>query len=260
MQSVYPPAAQKLNFIEFLGIPVHQVGVEEVHAFIDDVIRQKTQALVLNVNIHCVNLALQQPWLKDFLKQGQLVFCDGDGVRLGLKLLGWSPPPKITYDRWIWQLCEYAAKRRFSLFFLGAKPGVAEEAALKLKARYPGLQIAGVQDGYFDREGEGNQKVIEKINQLRPDILVMGLGMPVQEKWLFENWQRVQAHIFLTGGAVFDYASGRARRAPAWMIRGHGEWLYRFLCEPRRLFARYFLGIPYFFLRVFLERFGWRPR
>ena len=260
MQSVYPSADQKLNFVEFLGIPVHPVGVEEVHAFIDEVIREKTQALVLNVNIHCINLSLKEPWLRDFLRKAQLVFCDGDGVRLGLKILGLNPPPKITYDRWIWELAQFSERRRFRLFFLGAKPGVAEEAALKLKMRYPGLQIAGVQDGYFNRAGKENEKVIEKINRLAPDILVMGLGMPVQEQWLSENWKKVRAHVFLTGGAVFDYASGRAKRAPRWMIRSHLEWFCRFLQEPRRLFARYFLGIPYFFFRVFLERFGWRPR
>jgi len=253
MNPPYPAAPKKTGFYRFLGLSLHPVDVEEVHSFIAEVVKKGEQALVLNLNIHCVNLASAQPWLRSFLNEAQLVFCDGDGVRWGLRLLGLNPPPKITYDRWIWQLAEFADRRGLRLYFLGARPGVAEEAALKLKSRFPSLQVVGCHHGYFDREGPENEKVIEKINLLTPDILIMGLGMPVQEKWLCENWKWVRAHVFLTGGAVFDYASGGARRAPPWMIRCHLEWFYRFLQEPRRLFARYFLGIPYFFLRVFLE-------
>ena len=78
--------------------------------------------------------------------------------------------------------------------------------------------------------------------------------MPAQEKWLKENWRELNVNIFLTGGAVFDYASGRVRRAPEWMIRGNLEWLFRLVQEPRRLFKRYVFGIPYFFYAVIIER------
>jgi len=240
--------------IPFLGLPLDRVNVQELHAVIRDSIERKQKAVILNLNIHCVNLALRHSWLRDFLYQARLVFCDGDGIRWGAKLLGLKPPPKITYDRWIWQLAEFSDQNRYRLYFLGAQRGIAEEAVLRLKNRHPGLRVAGTHHGYFQKEGEETQKVLDAINRIAPDILIVGFGMPLQEKWLCENWEKIDARVFLTGGAVFDYASGRIRRAPEWMIRIHLEWLFRLLNEPRRLFVRYAAGIPHFFFYVLKEK------
>lgn len=254
MSSSYPVAAARPGAFNFMGMPVHRVAVDDVHVFINEVISKKAKALVLNLNIHCVNLALQNSWLRYFFHQAQLVFCDGDGVRWGIKMLGQNPPPKITYDRWFWQLSGFCDQRGYSLYLLGSKPGVTEEAARKLQAKFPALKIVGFHHGYFAKAGEENERVIEDINKKKPDILAVGFGMPIQEKWLSENWRRIDAHIFLDGGAVFDYVSGRVSRAPAWMLKNHLEWLYRLYQEPRRLFIRYVLGIPYFFFHVLLEK------
>ncbi len=245
--------------LKVLGLQHHRVGVEEIHRFIGRTIRLGGKALILNLNIHCVNLALRNPWLKEFMNQAALVFCDGDGVRWGLKILGEDPPPKITYDRWIWQLAEFCSREGYRIFFLGAKPGTAAEAARPLQARFPKLQIAGTHHGYFEKTGAENERVIEEVNHARADILVVGFGMPLQEKWLSENWRKINACVFLNGGAVFDYASGALKRAPAWMIQAHLEWLYRFFQDPKRLFIRYALGNPYFFYRIFLEKMTRKP-
>ncbi len=252
--SSYPVDSNYGKALDILGVQVHPVGVPEVHGYIEKVIAEEKKALVLNVNIHCVNLALHSPWLRDFLNAAQMVFCDGDGVRWGLRILGMNPPPKITYDRWLWQLAELAAEKEYSFYFLGGKPGVAEEAAGKIRERFPAVRFAGTQHGYFEKSGPENERVIEEINAARPDILILGFGMPVQEAWLKANWERVHAHIFLTGGAAFDYAAGRARRAPGWMIRANLEWLFRLYEEPKRLFRRYIYGNPYFMFRVFCEK------
>ncbi len=243
-----PPAK-----LEFLGLGVHAASVEEVHAFIARHIFQKRKAVILNLNIHCVHLALRREWLRRFLNEAPLVFCDGDGVRWGIRILGMKPPPKITYDRWIWDLCRFCEQRKFRLFFLGARPGVAQKAAERLQQACPQLRIAGVHHGFFNHQGLENDKVVDAINRSEADILMVGFGMPSQEKWLSENWERLSAHIFLTGGAVFDYAAGNLKRAPDWVIRAHLEWLHRLIQEPRRLFRRYALEIPDFFLRIFLE-------
>lgn len=250
----YPVARKRSGAIDFLGLQLHPVSESEVYAFIENVVGRGERALVVYLNIHGVNLGLRHPWFEDLINQAQLVFCDGDGVRWGARLLALPVPTKITYDRWIWRLAEFCGNQNYQLFFLGGRPGAAAQAAERLKAKYPGLKIAGVCDGYFDKSGAENERVISEINRLKPDILIVGFGMPMQEKWLSENWQRVDAHVFLTGGAVFDYASGRAKRAPQWMIKCHLEWFFRFLQEPTRLFLRYALGIPYFFLRVLMER------
>ena len=256
MDSPYPIASKRQTNISLLGLPIHEVDRDGVHEFIQGVIESKQKALVLNLNVNCANLARKRLWLRDFLRTSQLTFCDGDGIRWGLRCLGYRPPPKITYDRWIWELAEFCEKRSLSLYFLGAKPGVAEKAAEQLQKRFPKLQIAGTQHGYFEKKGAVNDKVIAEINRVSPDILVLGFGMPLQEQWLRDHWISIKAHIFLTGGAVFDYASGLAKRAPHWMIQCHLEWLYRLSEEPGRLFVRYVFGIPYFFFCVFMEKLG----
>ena len=237
---------------ELLGVAVHQAGVEDIHVLIGETILRKEKAVILHLNIHGVNYAIQMPWLKNFFNRAKLVFCDGDGVRLGLWILGQKVPPKVTYDRWIWQLAEFCAAKGYRLFLLGAKPGIAALAANKLRQRYPALPVAGAQDGYFAKSGSENEKVIAEINSACADILIVGLGMPLQEEWLCQNVEKLNCRVFLTAGAVFDYASGNFKRAPVWMIQWHLEWLFRFSQDPRRLFGRYFLGIPYFFYHVFL--------
>lgn len=241
-----------------MGLPIHPVDPGDVRAFIVDRISQKGKAVVLHSNIQGALLALKHPWLYEFNKQAHLVFCDSDGVRWGLKLLGYSPPPKITYNVWIWQLAEFCSKKKYRLFLLGAASGIAEEAAKRMQSRYPGIQIAGVHHGFFDKKGPENEKIIDRINAAQADILLVCFGMPLQERWLMENVKRLKAHIFLTGGAALDYASGRLKIAPPWIVQLQMEWLFRFMQEPRRLFARYFLGIPYFFLRVWIEKIRMR--
>jgi len=252
MSDAYSIAKRWKKSILFLDLNIHPVTKAEVHDYIAEVVKNQQKALVLNVNIHCINLAIKHTWLRHFLNQAQIVFCDGDGVRWGLKCVGQSAPEKITYNEWIWQLAAYCEKNHLSFYFLGARPGVAEYAAEQLRGRYPSLDIMGVHDGYFLDSPKEQEKVVAEVNRLRPDILVLGLGMPKQEKWLSENWRRLNAHIFLTGGAVFDYASGKLAIAPQWMIHFHLEWLYRLCQEPRRLGMRYAWGIPSFFYHVIL--------
>ncbi|MCI5189977.1 MAG: WecB/TagA/CpsF family glycosyltransferase [Candidatus Electrothrix sp. AS4_5] len=95
---------------------------------------------------------------------------------------------------------------------------------------------------------------MEHINTIKPNILILGLGMPLQERWLKENWTKLEVNIGLTGGAVFDYVSGELRRGPRWMTDNGMEWLARLLIEPKRLWKRYLIGNLFFFYLIFKER------
>ena len=244
--------------VNVLGVGVDPLTVEELHAEIENLVRGRKRGLVLNANAHCLNLCYEDPALRGFLNSAEVVFCDGAGVMLAARILGGRIPARITYADWAWQLAAFAAARGFSLYFLGARPGVAREAARRLKERYPELEIAGVRHGYFDRSE--NEAVVEEINAAAPDILLVGLGMPLQEHWLMENRQRLDVGVALTGGAVFDYVSGRLRRGPRLLTRGGLEWLARLLAEPRRLWRRYLVGNPLFLLRVLRQRLETRGK
>ncbi|MBP9501070.1 MAG: WecB/TagA/CpsF family glycosyltransferase [Candidatus Promineofilum sp.] len=243
--------------INILGVQVHPLTVAELHAQLADLIEEGKRAQVLNVNVHGLNLAAQNPWLQDALNDAEIVFCDGAGVILGARLLGHHIPERITYADWMWQLGEFAAEHGYTLYFLGAGPGVAQRAAERMQERIPKLKIIGTRDGYFEKETghPENEAVIREINEKRPNILVVGMGMPVQERWLHDNWGRIDANIALTGGAVFEYLSGNLRRAPTWMTNNGLEWLGRLVIEPGRLWQRYLVGNPVFLARVLRERF-----
>jgi len=251
----YRPAPNYQTSLSILGVQLSPVSVDDVHRYIVEVIENGERALVMHLNVHCVNLCQKHAWMRDFINQANMVFCDGDGVRWGARILGMNPPPKITYDRWIWQLAELADERGYRCYFFGGRPGVAEAAAKNIGRRFPRLRIVGTQHGYIDKSGAENDGVISDINRAKPDILILGFGMPIQEQWLCDNWHKVNAHVLLTGGAVFDYASGTAKRAPAWMIRWNLEWLFRLFQEPRRLFARYIWGNSYFLARICQDKF-----
>lgn len=143
---------------------------------------------------------------------------------------------------------------------MGTTQQIIEKARDIFLEKYPGLIIKGVHHGFFDKGGQENDAVIEQINQVSPDILIVAFGMPLQEKWLMENWDKLNAKVFLVGGACFDYASGCLRRGPKVLRRFGLEWLGRLIIEPKRLWRRYLIGNTIFFAQVIkeaiLKRFG----
>ena len=252
--TVYPPAERADNAVELLGIRVNDVSSMGVIDYMESAIRAGRQAVILHANAFAANLAGRHAWMREALREAQMVFCDGDGIRWGCRILGLRVPPKVTYARWLPLVGDWCAHRGHSLYFLGGRPGVAEEAARRYQALHPGLRIAGTHHGFFEKAGPESDAVVAEINRARPDVLLVCFGMPVQERWVHENAPKLAAHVLLTGGAALDYAAGKASLTPPWMIRLELEWLYRLLREPRRLFTRYVFGNPEFLLRVFAER------
>ncbi|WP_166173398.1 WecB/TagA/CpsF family glycosyltransferase [Rubrobacter tropicus] len=234
---------------------VDPVTVEGLHAEIRRLVRRRG-GVVLNVNAHCLNLCYEDPGLRRFFGAADLVFCDGAGVRLAAKILGGSLPERITYADWLPRLATFAESEGLSLFFLGARPGVAEKAARRLRSTRPGLEIVGIHHGFFDHAANSpeNGAVVAEINAAGPDLLLLGLGMPLQERWLMENLENLNVGAALTGGAFLDYAAGNLRRGPRLLTDNGLEWLARLLVEPRRLWRRYLLGNPVFLARVVGQR------
>lgn len=248
--------------VEVLGVRVHDLSREELCARISALIRAGGRGVIANANVNAMNHAWSLKWFREFLNGSHTVFCDGYGVIVGARLLGQRLRHRNTYADLMWSLVGMAQDNGFSLYFLGAAPGVGEAAARRLRGFFPGLRIAGVLHGFFDKAagGEESERVVAAINACRPDILIVGFGMPIQEKWLRENMARLEVKVAMPGGAVFDYMSGRVRRAPRWMTDHGLEWFGRLLMEPRRLWRRYLIGNPLFILRVLGERAGFVRR
>lgn len=242
--------------IKLIGVPLTICDKTQLLAAIKKIIKANQRGLVLSGNIHSFNLAYQNKWLMDFFHQADIVRIDGAGLRLGAKLLGQQVPPRMTWADFAWELAQFCAEEGFTLFLLGGAPGVAELAAERLVERYPNLKVIGTEHGYFDKSISAveNYEVIQKVRKEKPDILIVGFGMPLQEKWLLENRQQIEANVIMTGGAVFDYVSGKSHRAPRWMTDNGLEWLGRLIIEPSRLWQRYIVGNPLFLWRIFKQK------
>ncbi len=239
-----------------MGLRLSPANALDVLQFAGNVIREGKKAIILHLNIHGAVLALRRPWMFDFYNQASMVVCDGDGVRLGLRLLDQDPPPKIPITRWIWELAAFCEEQKFRLYLLGARKDVIAKAAEHLIETHPRLVIAGYHDGYFPKKGPENDRVISEMNETRPDVLLVCFGMPEQEKWIMRNQEKLNAKVIIPGGAVMDYVAGKLGKAPVWMVRHHLEWLFRIWQEPRRLFRRYATEIPYFLLKVLFYKVG----
>ena len=171
--------------IYLLGVGVDSISHLEILRQISQKVQQKSNLLIAHANIRGMNMAYEQAWLREFYYQADLVYCDGMGVKLGAQLLGYEIRERYTLADWVWELAAMCADQQISLYLLGNPPGVAEKAAQKLQERYATLQVKSVRDGYFDKApgSQENEEVIGRINKLQPDILLVGFGMPLQERW-----------------------------------------------------------------------------
>lgn len=244
--------------VHVLGVRVDDLPLESLLISFDEVIQAQRSAVFAYVNIYAINLASGLPWFRQFLNDCELAYCDGAGVQLGARIGGGRIRYRLSPADWFRALCERAQERGYSMYFLGSRPGVAELAAKEVRRGMPGLAIVGMHHGYFDQAkgSADNRRLVQSINELDPEILVVAMGMPLQEAWIHDHLSDLSVRVILPVGALLDYVSGRLRRPPAWMSRNGLEWLGRLLIEPRRLWRRYLIGNPLFLWRVLRQRFS----
>ena len=241
--------------IKLLQTRFHKLTVHDLIEFVVESAKLDKKTIVGNVNIRAMNFAQELPWYRNYLNNSDLVFCDGFGVSLGAKLCGCSIESKhrMTCPDYIEDLVRACEKQEVSLFLLAGKPSVVETAIAKFKEIAPQLRVQG-HHGYFDKSGVENDLIIEKINQFNPDVLYIGFGMPLQERWIVDNIKHINARVFLPLGACLDFYTGTVYRGPRWATDHGLEWLTRFFTEPHRLWERYIVGNPLFLYRVLRQR------
>lgn len=241
--------------IKIFGVVIYPFKERELINYCIDAIRDQQKKIIMYVNIHVLNLAYKDKTLTSSLLSADRVYCDGEGVRWGAKILGENLPLRTTGADWIYDLCSNCQRLNYSIFFLGDKPAIAENAAGVLRAKYPGLQIVGTADGYFNTKNEENDERIKMINDSNADIVLVGLGTPLQENWIIQNSLKIKKATLWAVGGLFGYIAGAEKRAPQFMTKNGLEWVFRLFVNPQRLFGRYVLGNPLFLFRVLKERF-----
>lgn len=240
--------------VRVLGVRVDRVGRAALEESIISSARNGECKVYSYVNIHAINIAQSDLRFREIVNGSAVTYCDGEGVRLGARLLGTSLPPRTVLTFWVWDLCRLLEEKGLSVYFLGGTQDVVRAAVDTLQKVCPALSIKGWHHGYFEKDGEESRRVVEEINRVRPDVLFVSFGMPAQEYWIENNRQALHAGVILPAGSMIDYVAGARKTAPAWMANNGLEWLYRLVREPRRLWRRYLIGNPLFLMRVLFQR------
>lgn len=244
--------------VSILGVEISALTLSKLLDLIESAIEQDKKMVIGNVNIFAMNLAYEDAEFRKTLNDFDVVFCDGFGVKLGASVLGLTIPERYTPPDFLNNIIEILIRQERGIFLLGAKPGIPEKAQANLQNTYPELRITGFHHGYFNKTPGNleNTEVIQAINNSHPAVVLVAFGMPLQEKWISENLEQLGPCVLLPVGALFDTLSGEVRRGPK-ILTDHGfEWLARLVIEPRRLWKRYLIGNPLFFLRVVKQRLG----
>lgn len=212
------------------------------------------QSRIAYLNIHVANTAFHYPDLKGALWNASLIYCDGAGIVTGARLLGLSLPERLTAADWFLPMLEFFSRKKHRVYLLGGAPGVPEATLNVIRKHIPEHSVIGAHHGYILDNPDLESHVIAEINELRPDILLVGFGTPLQELWIERNGDKISTPVLYGIGAVMDFVSGKVSRCPVWMGKAGLEWLYRFYTEPNRLMIRYLIGNPWFLSRMAFRR------
>jgi N-acetylglucosaminyldiphosphoundecaprenol N-acetyl-beta-D-mannosaminyltransferase len=236
---------------DFLGLYLLALTTEQfVHWILgaaDCARSQPEPAFVTYLNAACVNIAASDQSYATILRGADGVYADGKAIVWASHWLGQPLPERVNAADFVIPFCRAARDHGKKVYLLGAPPDVAQAAACRFREEVPGLQIVGSESGYFAGEEES---VIGRIASAAPDILLIGMGVPLQEKWAWQNRHRLNTRVIWCVGAMFEFYGNYRPRAPQWMCKAGLEWLFRLMIEPRRMWKRYLLGNVQFLWRV----------
>ena len=236
-----------METVNILGVHVNKYTMDEATKKAAELLETDECSMIFTPNSEILLYASNNPNFAELLNQGDMIIPDGIGVVYGAKILGEPLKERVAGFDLVCNLLPILAEKKKSIYLLGAKPGVAEMAAENLKAKYPDLVIAGTHDGYFKEDDE----VIESINAAKPDFLMVCLGFPKQEIWIYNNKHRLNAKVSIGAGGCLDVFAGTVQRAPQFYCDHGIEWLYRLIKQPSR-FGR-MLALPKFGLKVLFK-------
>ncbi|RMF95097.1 MAG: glycosyltransferase [Candidatus Schekmanbacteria bacterium] len=226
---------------EICGLRFSNAGIERmldetVKLFFDD-----RKHMIFPANVESIMLAEKDPFLKEIYNKSTLLLADGMPIIWASKILKRPIVEKISGPDFLPMMLRKFSPLNKSVFFLGGEKGVAERACQNLCKKIKNLKIAGTMHGFFRKEGVENETVVKRINSTGASLLVVAFGTPLQEKWIFNNIEKLDIKVAIGVGAAIDFISGEKKRAPRWMSNSGLEWFHRLINEPSRLWRRYLL-------------------
>lgn len=243
--TVIPPRTINRRKVRLFGIDMDAVRMDQAVAQVLIWISERDGQCryVVTPNVDHVVLYHESEPLRQAYGEASLVLADGAPIVAASRLLGRPLPERVAGSDLVPCLFHEATWQRLPLrlYLLGGEPGVGQRAAERIAATWPGIEVVGVASPPlgFERDDSVNSELVAEINGCQPDLLLIGLGAPKQERWISRYYGELSVPAALCIGATIDFLAGHRTRAPRWMCRFGLEWLYRVLCEPRRLARRY---------------------
>jgi N-acetylglucosaminyldiphosphoundecaprenol N-acetyl-beta-D-mannosaminyltransferase len=245
--------------VNILGAEIDNVDRAGAMERIAALVRARRPSLVVTPNVdHLINLQADAEF-REIYRQAALVLTDGVPLLWAARFLGTPIREKLSGSDIFRDMCRLSAEHGFRMFFMGGREGAADAAAGLMRLEYPGLQVVGVYSPPvgFEQDADESARIDALLTEAKPDLLLVGLGSPKQEKWAARNSLRLGIPVAVGVGVTFEYIAGIVRRAPVWMQRVGLEWLFRLFMEPARLWRRYLLNDPKFFWLVLKQRLGY---
>ena len=222
---------------EFLGSVFHQVDMDQALRLAHEAMRDGLRLQHNDVNVAKLVQMRDDPDLRNYVEESDLICVDGMGVVWGAKLLGVPVAGRVTGVDLMMRQLDLCEREGFRPFFFGARQTVLEDLLAQLSESHPGLKIAGIRNGYFTAEEEAD--IVAEIRDSGADCLFVGITSPIKERFLHDHRDNLGVPVQVGVGGAFDVVSGNVPRAPIWVQRIGMEWMFRVLQEPRRLFLRY---------------------
>lgn len=224
-----------MDKVTLRGVNFTVGSLEQIADYITSEIKAGRQTAVFTPNSEIVQLCIDKPEHYDVINSADVIIPDGIGVIKAAKMLKLPLTERVPGIE-LGEKMLSLADDSMPVFFMGGKPGVAEDAAKKMKEKYPSLIVCGTHDGYFKKSGEENDAVLNEINASGAVILFVCLGAPAQENWIHENREKLTSAKLIMGlGGSLDVFSGNVVRAPKFFRKFGLEWFYRLLKEPYRI-------------------------
>lgn len=232
-----------------LGVRIDNWTMPQALASIDCGVRTRRPTTIFFANAHTLNLCYECSSYRKRLNQVDILLPDGSGIEVACRRQKIRRKANVNGTDMLPLLCDQLAASGRSLFMLGGEEGIARTAADNLLRRRTNLRIAGTRNGYFDHGDSGD--IIAEINAAKPDVLLVGMGQPLQEAWVSEHRDQLDVPVVIAVGGLFDFFAEKVSRAPLWLRKRGMEWLWRLKEEPMRMWKRYIIGNPLFLVRIY---------
>lgn len=245
----------KIKRYSFIGVEIDALTFESLTKVVTYAIEKKKKWFIAHHNLHSLYVYHHDAQTQKYYANARYIHAEGMGVIVTAKLLGINlkKQNRIAYVDWFPSFLSLAAHKKWKIFYLGSKPGVAKKAVALFKNNIPDLNIH-THHGHFDvtKQNQENDYVIAQIKAYAPELLFVGMGMPRQEQWIVDNYSDLPANVIFNVGALMDYFGEEKAMAPRWMGQIGLEWLYRLFSEPKRLWKRYLIE-PWYILGLLLQ-------